>query len=163
MLELEEFLYCLAISLQLSGALLVVYNSYSNLKRDNLIKNFLKNSFTIKIPKNSKSKKDLLNYNHEAFLDFICLQYKNFISVIYIFMGYILGIFGKINNEILEIMIIIIIILTLVILFATNKAVKYKNKNIKKIELKELEELNISPTIETASDEEIESLFEDSL
>ncbi len=51
MLKLKEILYCLAISLQLSGALLIIYNSYNNLSRSNLIKNFLKNSFTKQIQK----------------------------------------------------------------------------------------------------------------
>ncbi len=71
---LKELLYCLAISLQLSGALLIISNSYKNLDRDNLIKNFLKNSFTIKTQEeNSETKKDILSYNHEAFLDFVQL------------------------------------------------------------------------------------------
>lgn len=71
---LKELLYCLAISLQLSGALLIISNSYKNLDHDNLIKNFLKNSFTIKTQEeNSETKKDILSYNHEAFLDFVQL------------------------------------------------------------------------------------------
>lgn len=62
MLKLKEILYCLAISLQLSGALLIIYNSYNNLSRSNLIKNFLKNSFTKQIQKEDSEikKKDIL-------------------------------------------------------------------------------------------------------
>lgn len=86
MLESKEILYCSVISLQLSGTGLLIYNSYNNLNRDKLVKNFLKNSFTIKNQENSKVKKDILNYNYEAFLDFIQLQYKNFVSFIYIFI-----------------------------------------------------------------------------
>lgn len=156
---LKELLYCLAISLQLSGALLIISNSYKNLDRDNLIKNFLKNSFTIKTQEeNSETKKDVLIYNHEAFLDFIQLQYKNFISFIYIFVGYILGVLGEIYNKILGI--IIIIGCTLAIIYITSKCIKTKIKKIKKIDIEEIEKLNIDPNMETVTEEEIDSLFE---
>lgn len=160
MLGLKEILYCLAISLQLSGAILIIYNSGKNLDRDNLIKNFLKNSFTTKTQKeNSGIKKDVLIYNHEAFLDFIQLQYKNFISFIYIFVGYILGILGEIHNKILGVM--IIIGCTLGVIYITSKCIKTKIKKIKKIDSEELEKLNIDPNMETATEEEIDSLFEE--
>lgn len=160
MLGLKEILYCLAISLQLSGALLIVSNSYKNLDRDNLIKNFLKNSFTIKTQEeDSETKKDILSYNHEAFLDFIQLQYKNFISFIYIFVGYVLGVLGEIYNKILGI--IIIIGCTSAIIYITSKCIKTKIKKTKKIDIEELEKLNIDPNLETASEEYIDSLFEE--
>lgn len=160
MLGLKEILYCLAISLQLSGAILIIYNSYKNLNRDNLIKNFLKNSFTIKTQEeDSEIKKDILSYNHEAFLDFIQLQYKNFISFIYIFIGYILGVLGEIYNKILGI--IIIIGCTSVIIYITSKCIKAKIKKIKKINIEEIEKLNIAPNIEMATEEAIYNLFKE--
>ena len=152
---IREILYCFAISFQLSGALLIICNSYNTLSRSNLIKNFLKNSFTIKLQENSKE--NILNYNHEAFLDFIHLQDKNFISFLYIFIGYILGVLGEIHNKKREI--IFIILLTISIIWITTKFIKYKNRNIKKITLEELENLNINPTIETADAGDIEGLF----
>lgn len=159
MLKLKEILYCLAISLQLSGALLIIYNSYNNLSRSNLIKNFLKNSFTKQIQKEDSEikKKDILIYSHEAFLDFIHLQYKNFASFICIFVGYILGVLGEIQNKMLGI--IIIVIFTPFIILIINKIIDNKTKNIKEIETEELKNLNIDPSMKATPPEKIIDLF----
>ncbi len=54
----------------------------------------------------------------------------------------------------------IIAICTFFIIKKTIKFISNNTKNIKEIEVEELEKLNINPNMETVTEEEIDSLFE---
>ena len=87
-----ECLYVISISLQMAGALLLMVNSLST-KREDAIKKFFNHTIT-ELDGNTNEVK----YNEEEFKDTFKQIYLTIFSFIYICFGYILGIFGNIEN-----------------------------------------------------------------
>ncbi|MBD5151789.1 MAG: hypothetical protein HDT16_04665 [Oscillibacter sp.] len=96
-------IYIIAISLQLSGALLLLWKAVST-KRNNLIKSFAK-SKVITYDSNTGE----IIYNKDAFIETCENAFLNKAAFLYISIGYFLGIWGEIgpdNNKIITAVII---------------------------------------------------------
>ncbi len=87
--------YIVSISLQLAGALMLIVFAFST-KRENVIRAFAR-SHMITLDGNTRE----LSYNHKAFIETYKTAYYTKISVIFISVGYLLGIFGNIGTAII--------------------------------------------------------------
>ena len=86
-------IYIVAISLQLSGALLLLCNSIST-KRSSMVKSFAK-SRLITLDGNTHK----VSYNKKAFIATCESTYLNKAAFAFVAMGYFIGIFGEIGTE----------------------------------------------------------------
>lgn len=149
--------YVVAISLQVSGALQLLL-SFVSTKRDNVIRNFIGKGI---ISRDNNTK--IIDYDKKAYKQVFKSAYLNKFSFIYIFLGYLLGIWGTIEKESKSKATIFIILTTIVILTISNLLITLYVKKSKKVNREitneDLERLQIQPDIENISNEEIEKLF----
>ena len=149
--------YVVAISLQVSGALQLLL-SFVSTKRDNVIRNFIGKGI---ISRDSNTK--IIDYDKKAYKQVFKSAYLNKFSFIYIFWGYLLGIWGTIEKESKSKATIFIILTTILILTISNLLITLYVKKSKKVNREitneDLERLQIQPDIENISNEEIEKLF----
>ena len=89
----DFFIYILAISLQVSGALLLLIKSIS-IKRKDLIIRFKGNGIIFK-----DNNIDEISYDKEAFQKLFENTLINRWSFGFIFSGYLIGVFGSIDNN----------------------------------------------------------------
>ncbi len=150
-------IYIIAISLQISGAVQLSL-SFVSTKRDNVIRNFIGKSI-ISRDNNTKT----VYYDKKAYKQVFKSAYLNKFSFIYIFLGYLLGIWGTIEKESKHKAAIFIILTTILILTITNLLISLYVKNSKEVNREitneDLERLHIRPDIENISNEEINKLF----
>lgn len=154
-------LYIIAISFQLSGALLLVIYSTST-KRASVIKRFAGNSF---ISRDGNTKE--ISYDKDELIKSFKDAWLNKIAFLLIASGYIFGIFGEIG-EINKILISIFIIISTVLVmaisyFVVNCIIKYSAEVNKELTNDELNELGIEPNMESLSDKEIDDIWNEVL
>lgn len=146
--------YIAAITLQLSGALLLILNAFST-KRSNLVKSFAKSKI---LHRDNNTNKIL--YNKSAFCEMCKNIYLNKCAFVYIFVGYVVGIFGEIGDRKKITALVCIVITSIIILvlshFAVNVICKYSKKVNEEITNDELLDLGIEPDSENISIKEIE-------
>lgn len=154
---MNTVIYIISISLQLAGALLVLFFAVST-KRQSVLKNFA-GSGIISRDNNTKE----IHYNHNNFKETYRTAYLSKWAFVFISLGYFLGVFGSIEWKYKIVVGIIIILFTIIIMCVTywgvDYVVKHSDKVKKEITNEELEQLGIEPDIENASDEDIMGLF----
>lgn len=149
-------IYILAISLQVSGALLLVIFSAST-KRDEIIKRFVGKKLMYREGDDGK-----LNYDEQAYKEEFKVALLNKLSFVYIALGYLLGVWGE-NGKTSKVLTTILVILsTIIIMFLSIIFIDLhliKSKNIaREITNEDLKRLNIEPTVQFASENEIDDL-----
>lgn len=150
--------YIIAISLQLSGALLLLLYAFPT-KRDDLIKSFAKSSVIFR-----DNNTDKIFYNTQAFTDMCKNAYLNKFAFIYILAGYVVGIFGEIgavNKAMVMLYVLALFVIELCLArFIVRAICKCSKKVNQEITNDELLKLNIEPDIENISMKEIDKLDE---
>lgn len=146
-------IYIFAISFQVSGALQLLI-SFVSTKRDDIIRRFIGKGLLFRDNNTKKIEYDKSAYKYEY-----KTAYLNKCSFIYIFIGYLIGVWGIVDNTQRLWAFIFIIILTTLILFITNFVISLylnKSKNInREITNNDLERLHLEPDIENISNKEI--------
>ena len=149
-------IYCLSIAFQLAGALVLLIYGVST-KRTTILSSFSDNVF-IGLDGNTKEVNDLSipikSKFKQAFLNksaFICLA-----------IGYLLGVFGSIDETERFLSLLIIIAFTILIIIGIHIIVRISLKQAKVINsvtISELEQVGIKPNVESSSNEDIQKLF----
>ena len=158
---LPIFIYVTANSLQVSGALLICFNSVS-LKRENIVKDFFKLKLTSKEDDANK-----ITYNEQEFIN----QFKNAYlmkwSMIYIAIGYAFSIFGDISScteEVKYLVFLFELLMTIIVMgityFIINLFVQNNKEIQKKVTNEELIEYGIEVDVEEMSSKQIDSYFQ---
>lgn len=156
--EINTLVYIGAISLQVTGALLLLLFSVST-KRVDVIRKFGDGGI---ITYDEETKE--LNYKEEAFKEAYRTSYLNKISFFYIGVGYLLGVFGEIGNSNKWITAGVIFTFSIILLFltwlVTDMIISKLNVINQKISLEEMKEAGITPDMTSASTEDIDKIFE---
>ena len=156
--EINTLVYIGAISLQVTGALLLLLFSVST-KRVDVIRKFGDGGI---ITYDEETKE--LNYKEEAFKEAYRTSYLNKISFFYIGVGYLLGVFGEIGNSNKWITAGVIFTFSIILLFltwlVTDMIISKLNVIKQKISLEEMKEAGITPDMTSASTEDIDKMFE---
>ena len=158
--DLLSFIYIMAVSFQVSGALLLLFYNIST-KRENIIKNFSNNKWFIE---RCGTK---ITYNKNGLKEIFKIAYINKISFFYIIIGYIIGVFGKIEENTYMLSIIIGMIIFIFICFGI-----YIPKQIMLLKEKkdttffditndDIKSLNINDTLDFPTEEEIQNMLDD--
>lgn len=154
---MKVIFYIISVSLQISGALLLMLFSLST-NRKKVIDRF--------INKNIVSRHgEKINYNKGELKSAFKNAYLSKFSFGFIALGYLVGVFGNIDNCSYLTVIIGIVALTLIFMglayLMTFLIVKYSHEVNKKMTNDELKKYNIEPTQEFATNEDIDKLFSD--
>ena len=156
--EINTLVYIGALSLQVTGALLLLLFSVST-KRVDVIRKFGDGGI---ITYDEETKE--LNYKEEAFKEAYRTSYLNKISFFYIGVGYLLGVFGEIGNSNKWITAGVIFTFSIILLFltwlVTDMIISKLNVINQKISLEEMKEAGITPDMTSASTEDIDKIFE---
>lgn len=156
--EINTLVYIGAISLQVTGALLLLLFSVST-KRVDVIRKFGDGGI---ITYDEETKE--LNYKEEAFKEAYRTSYLNKISFFYIGVGYLLGVFWEIGNSNKWITAGAIFTFSIILLFltwlVTDMIISKSNVINQKISLEEMKEAGITPDMTSASTEDIDKMFE---
>lgn len=156
---MEQFIYMVAISFQLAGALLLLVNS-SSTKRSNLVKGFAKGKM---IFRDGNTKK--LFYSKEAFVAICQNAYLNKSAFLYISIGYFLGVFGEIDSKdkfVVALCVIILAAVEIAMAYILSKQICKHSENIKKeITNDELLILGLEPDAESISTQRIDEIVEE--
>lgn len=147
------YCYIFAISFQVAGALqLLVF--FVSTKRDNVIKRFAGKTF---ISRDGNIKK--ISYDKASFLAEFKTAWLSKIAFGLIAIGYLIGIWGVIEDDKKISAFFLIIAITVIVLFLSHFIVHIYITKSKKINAEitndELERLHIEPNIENISIEEI--------
>lgn len=149
--------YVVAISLQVSGALQLLL-SFVSTNRDDIIRNFIGKGIVSR-DNNTKT----IGYDKNAYKQEFKTAYLNKFSFAYIFLGYLLGVWGTVEKESKLMATLFIVLITFLILAVSNILialfVKKSKKVNKEITNEDLERLHIEPDMENISNEEIENMF----
>lgn len=152
------FFYILAVSLQLTGALLLLLHVRS-LKRASVIKRFVGKGIIYR-DNNTMN----LEYNEKEFKETYKTTILNKAAFGYLTAGYFMGVFAELDGDKKAVIVLLIMIITILILkitdFITDIYVKYSKQVNKRITNDEIEALGIEPDIENISNKEIEKMFE---
>ena len=150
--------YIIAISFQVAGALQLLV-SFVSTKRDNVIKRFAEKGF---ISQDGNTQK--INYDKTSFLEEFKTAWLSKIAFGLIAIGYLIGIWGNIENEKKLSAFILIIAITTLILFLSHSVVGIYVKKSKKINAEitsdELDQLKIEPASRSISDKEIKFIYD---
>ena len=152
---MNTFFYIISISLQVSGSLLLMFFSLST-SRAKVIKKFINKDIV------TKTGSELI-YNEEEFKETFRTIYLNRCSFGFIALGSIFSILGDAdycNNWIIFIGIILFtFILSALAYLLVGILIKHLKKVNDKLSSKELEENNIKPSVEFATNKDIDKLF----
>lgn len=152
------FIYSFAISFQISGALLLLFYVIST-KRDNIIRRFSGKGII------TQENEKIINYNSEAYKQEFRNAYLSKLSFFYIATGYLLGVWGKVEDECRIHVFFCIIFLTITIIllsyFVISLITKKSKKVNKPIELEDLKRLGIESDIGAITSDAIDNLFFD--
>ena len=150
--------YIAAITLQLSGALLLLCGSLST-RREKVIKQFARNNI---ITRDNNTNK--ISYDEQAFVEVYKNIYRNISAFIYISVGYLVGIWGDFDNEYAPLVTLCVIGFTIVLLIATHFILEGICKHRKPVNTlinnDELEASGSKPTRETISFDEISQIMD---
>lgn len=152
---MSVFFYILAISFQIAGAIQLAVYSMSA-KRENVVKRFVQKTSLI----NKDGDTNELDYDDNAFFDEFKLAWFNKISFSYIAIGYIIGIWGDLEDYNKFCSLLWIISIVIFIMIISHCFINKINKP-DKITNDELEKLGLSPDISSVSEKEIDELFND--
>lgn len=149
--------YIFAISFQVAGALqLLVFFVSTN--RDDVIKRFAGKGF---ISRDGNTKK--VSYDKASFLAEFKTAWLSKIAFGLIAIGYLLGIWGSVEDDKKFLAFFLIVAITAIVLFLSHFLVHIYITKSKKINAEitndELERLKIEPAIESISDSEIQALL----
>lgn len=154
----DFFIYILAISLQVSGALLLLIKSLSTKKEDLIIR--FKGNGNIYKDNNT----DEISYDKEAFKKIYENTLINRWSFGFIFCGYLIGVFGSIDNNCNKCKVIaftFILLFTIMLTRIIKVGIeKYSEKKCFVIRKENLDEAKVEADIEIISNKEIGELFE---
>jgi len=150
--------YIFAISFQVAGALQLLV-SFVSTKRDNVIKRFAGKGF---ISRDGNTKKVL--YDKSSFLAEFKTAWLSKIAFGFIAIGYLIGIWGNIEDDKKISAFFLIAAITAMVLFLSHFIVHIYITRSKRINADitndELERLKIQPALETISDSEIADLLD---
>ncbi len=148
------FFYILAISFQISGAVMLLLYSAST-KRDDVIKRFMERK---NVSQDEKTKS--IEYDENAYKEEFKVAYLNKISFGYIAVGYIINIWGDCSSDWKIFVAFETVVSAILILFMTYKGVllwMYFSKKVNtKINNDDFERLDLRPDITTVSFDENE-------
>ena len=149
--------YIVAISLQLSGAILLLINAIST-KRESLITNFSNCNFLSRDGNTHE-----ISYNKNAFKKICETAYLNKFAFAFIASGYFAGIWGEIGDSNKCCIAICVELCTAILIFIAYFVVyliaKYSKKVNAPITNEELEKLGIEPNMESMSSEELQKIL----
>ncbi len=150
--------YVIAISFQVAGAVQLLV-SFVSTKRDNIIKHFAGKGF---ISRDGNTKKVL--YDKASFLAEFKTAWLSKIAFVLIVIGYLIGIWGSVEDDKKLFAFILIMLITALLLFISHSAIDFYVRKSKQINAEitsdELDRLKIEPSIETISDTEIDDLID---
>lgn len=153
---MSAWLYIFSISLQISGALLLMKYSLSA-HRKQVIKRFINKNIII------KDFDERINYNKEELKETFKIARLNQFSFAYIALGYLINIFGDIDNSyLLDILISIVILTILLMLFAyfiVFIMIKHSKEINRDLTEEEMLEYKIHPNLTSVSKKDIDDLF----
>ena len=158
-MNLTEFIFILAISLQVTGSCLLLLHLLS-LKRKDVIYRFMGRSLVVSNEeKNNTEDLDIVN---KEFIDFYKSSYLNVFVFVYLFLGYLCNFYSeyKLNNFKWWFLFIFLILVILLAFIAYSISKKLAD-NRELITHDELRKLGIKPHIETTPRKDIEKLFEE--
>lgn len=148
---MDNIIYIVSISLQVAGALLLMFFSIST-KRENIIRAYF--------GKGSSKRKDNSNeieYSEKTFKDIYKTAYLTKFSFAYIALGYLLSIYGEsseVNRNCITILIIGCTILCILLAFGIVAMImKYSKIVNKKVTYDELSKLDLEVDIVISSEE----------
>lgn len=155
-LDKEALIYVIAVSLQVAGALLLLCYNVSA-KRKNIIKSFASTKGCIQVQGTK------IEYDKHRLKEIFKLAYINKMSFLYIVVGYIAGVFGKIgdNTYILSIILGMVAFISLFICIGISipKCIlllkEKRNGNFFDITNEDIKELGIKDITNVATDEEV--------
>lgn len=150
------WLYILSISLQVSGALLLMKYSLST-HRKQVIKRFINKNIII------KDFDGKINYDKDELKETFKISYLNKFSFAFIALGYLINIFGDIDNSYLPAIFIGIIIFTMLFMllayFIVFIIIKYSKKVNRNLTEEEMLEYKIYPNLSSTSKNDIDEMF----
>lgn len=154
---MATFMYILSISLQVAGALLLMFFSLSA-KREQIIKRFVNKNFII------RNENEELEYDEGELKSTFRTAYLSKFSFGYIALGYILGIFGDINDSILYTIIGIIlgtIVLMVIAYWITSIILKHSKNANQELTKEELANYGLEPNMTAISEKEIQEIWDE--
>lgn len=153
-MSLVVFVYIIAISFQVAGAILLIRH-HSSTKRDDVIRRFVKGKVTL------DGNTGELKYRHDKFVEEYRNGYLNKKSFWLIFFGYVAGIWGKCEADSkMYILFCIVLFVSIIVVYLEKKAnKKYNESNIAYITKTELNNTSEKPDDETVSNDEIDDMF----
>lgn len=153
----DVVIYIIAISFQLSGALLLVLYSIST-KRRNVIKRFAGKCLIYRDNNTNE-----ITYDKDALKITFRDAWLNKIAFTLIALGYCFGVFGEIDEKNKNLIAIVIVLLTVIIMvlsyFIVACIIKYSPNINKELSNEELSELGVEPDIENLSNKEIDDII----
>lgn len=157
-----SLIYIIAVSLQVSGAVLLLVYNFS-VKRENIIKTFANDKGYI-----LRQGSDI-DYDKDRLKEIFKIAYINKISFIYIIIGYILGVFGEIGENtykssiVLGIIVFGLILVLIGICIAKQKLISKEKKNPTFFDItnKDLDKLNVKDALELATNEDVNNMIDD--
>ena len=151
---LEVFIYAVAISFQISGALLLLFYNIST-SRKHIVKGFAQKSIIIR-------EENEISYNKEALKKCFKNAWINKIAFILIVLGYILGVFGEIGKVNKILVVVLILKITSIVIFISHLIVSFLIKILpsvnKELTDDEINEIGGEVDIETMSSKDVEEI-----
>lgn len=153
--NLEVFIYAIAISFQIAGALLLLFYNIST-SRKYIVKEFAQKSIII------REENEIL-YNKEALKKCFKNAWINKIAFILIILGYILGVFGEIEEVNKILVVVLILMITSIVILISHLIVSFLIKILpsvnKELTDDEINEIGGEVDIETMSSKDVEDIL----
>lgn len=152
--KVKALIYIFSISFQVAGAIILLLFTLST-KRLEIIKRFARTGI---IFRDGDTKE--LSYNEEEFINTFREGYLNKFAVMYIAIGYFVGVFGEIGQSNRILIAFCVIIFTTILLMLTRNIIEriLKKSSIVNVRItnEEMRQVGIEPDMESISREEIE-------
>ena len=151
-------IYTLSVSFQVAGALMLIVFAIST-KRKSIIRSFASSNVIFEDGDTHK-----LEYNQEAFISEYRTAYYSKVSVIYIALGYGVGIFGNIGSANCWMVLLIVVCLSAALILTTRFIIEgllRRDTVTTEITKEELEKVGCEATIGSMSSAEVDALFEE--
>lgn len=153
------FLYVFSISFQVAGAILLMTKVFLGSRRENAIKRV----FGHKLVELDNNTNEII-YEEKVFKDAIKEEYLTILSIIYILIGYAIGIFGSIEKANKSLILFGISLVTFLLIKIANLFADYLYKKFpqinKKVTIKELKKYGINMDIQSLSFEDIDKIIQ---
>lgn len=150
---MEKYIYILSISLQVSGALLLMLFSLST-RRKQVVKRFISKNLVI------RDSNEKLTYDVKELKNTFRIAYLNKFSFGFIAMGYLLGIYGDLNNANLLCVTIWVILGSLLLMaiayILTSLILKFSKIAQRTLTEMELKQYDLEPNISMITPAEFE-------